>query len=205
MNNYYYSDKYRKYLNKNMSGGVLTYSDIVRYTNLINSDLGRNWCYTGSIALYLYCEICGIPNPPIPNDIDIVYVPDSCRDEKPLDIAGFVRNPAILVDDGLPYYDIHGTKMLDLICEEEISYYETNINGDVFKLLSPEKLLDAYRDRLWDFNNSNLIIENKIRILEQIVLRIDKTNIQKYRKPSRESLQILGPVIPQPNFFDDDD
>ncbi len=203
MNNYY-SQKYTKYLNKNMSGGVLTYDDIVRYTRLINFDLGENWCYTGSIALYLYCEICGISDPPIPNDIDIVYVPDSCVSEKPMEIANFSRNPRVSVNDGLPYYDHHGVKMLDLMCEEEMSYYEANINGNTFKLFAPEKLLSAYEDRLEELNNNNQNIENKIRMLGQIILCINKTDIQKYRKPGRTISQNLGPAIPQPNFFDDD-
>jgi hypothetical protein len=203
MNNYY-SHKYVKYLNKNMSGGALTYDDIVRYTRLINFDLGENWCYTGSIALYLYCEICGISDPPIPNDIDIVYVPDSCVSEKPMEIANFSRDPRVSVNDGLPYYDNRGAKMLDLMCEEEMLYYEANINGNTFKLFAPEKLLSAYEDRLEELNNSNQIIENKIRMLENIILCINITDIQKYRKPSRTISQNLGPAIPQPNFFDDD-
>jgi hypothetical protein len=205
MDNNNYSKKYTKYLKKNMSGGSLTYTDIVRYTNGINSDLGQNWCYTGSIALYLYCNICGIPNSIVPNDIDIVYVPDSCQETKPLNIAELERDPSVSVNDGLPYYDHNGKKIIDLICEEEMSYYEANIDGETFKLLSPERLLDSYRDRLWVFNNSNLIIENKIKILELLLKCIYKADIQKYKKPSRRLLHNSGPIILQPNFFDDDD
>lgn len=205
MNNYYYLKKYKKYLSKNMSGGTLTYSDIVRYTDLINSDLESNWCYTGSIALYLYCEICRIPNSLIPNDIDIVFVPDFCRYDKPLNIAGFLRDPDVSVDVGLPYYDHHGKKMLDLMCEEEISYYEAKINDVIFRLLSPDKLLNEYINRLEDSDKPDSTIENKIELLKQVVLCIDKTAIKKYRKPDGRLSETLGEDIPQPNFFDDDD
>jgi hypothetical protein len=205
MNNYYYSKKYKKYVGKNMSGGTLTYADIVRYNDLINSDLGRIWCYTGSIALYLYCKICAISNSLVPNDIDIVYVPDFCFGVKPLNIAGFMRNPDILSDNGLPYYDHHGKKMLDLMCEEEISYYEAKINDDIFRLLSPEKLLNEYINRLEDLDEPDSTIENKIELLRQVVLYIDKTAIKIYRKPSEKLSETFGEDIPQPNFFDDDD
>jgi hypothetical protein len=204
MINNYYSYKYNKYLKKNMTGGSLSYDDIIRYTNLINYDLGQNWCFTGSIALYLYCQICGIQNPYSPNDIDIVFVPDDCS-EKPHFIANFSRKSGVNTNNGLPYYDNNGIKMLDLICSEEILYYEVNINDSILKLLSPRRLLYEYDNIFEDSNRSNLIIQDKIKLLNEIVLCIDPISIKKYKKPNRTITQNLNSTIQRPLFDDDDE
>lgn len=202
----HYSKKYKKYLNKNMFGGVLTPSDIIRYTNLINSDLGPNWCYTGSIALDIYCYLCKIQNPYPPNDIDIIYVPVNCLD-KPLKIAGLSRDPSVTTDDGLPYYDLpynhpNKKKILDLICSSEMKYYEANMGGNILKLLSPQKLLETYEDRFEDLNGSDIIISQKIEMLKKIVSCINQANIKHYKKPSKTIAQIPNPDIGR-NLFDD--
>jgi hypothetical protein len=196
--------KYYKYLKKNMSGGALTYFDIVRYTNLINDDLGPNWCYTGSIAIYLYCVVCNIPNSYIPNDIDIIYVPDNCLD-KPLIIAGFSRDPSVNTNDGLPYYNKNRNKMLDLICNEEMSYCEVNIHGHIFKLLSPDKLFDAYSDRYEDLNKSDDIIKDKINLLHKILSCINPINIKKYKKPTKTTKVNYESSVARSLFGDNDD
>lgn len=189
MNNYY-SHKYKKYLNKNMFGGVLSHSDIIRYTNSITEDLGSNWCYTGSVAIYFYCLFCNIPHPPMPNDLDIIYVPDNCL-TKPMRIAGFNRDPINDTDHGLPYYDSMREKMIDLICSKSMSYCDVSFDGINIKLIEPKKLLDSYEDRLEDIlssqNDEKAIIKNKIALIHQIVLLTHNLTVQTYNKSRPES------------------
>jgi hypothetical protein len=132
----------------------------------------------------------------------IVYVPDNCLD-KPLRIAGFSRDPNVDSDNGLPYYDKNRKKMLDLICSKEMTYYEAKIGSNSFNLLSPTKLLESYEDRFEDLNKSDVVIENKIKFLQQILSCINPTSIKTYKKPTKK--ENYDTDAAPPLFWDDDD
>jgi hypothetical protein len=186
----------------------LNFNDIINITKNINLDLEeKKWCFTGSVALYIYCNIYNINYNLLPNDLDIVYVPDSLIDEKPFTISGFNRFRDNNTNNGLPYYDIlTKRKMIDLICREKIEYLELEIENTKFNLLLPELLLNLYIERL-DENLDCHITKTKIDILKKILFLCENNtqNIAKHVYITEKEKNLdLSENIRQPNFFDDE-
>jgi hypothetical protein len=191
-----YNYKYNKYVKKNIKGGSLNQQDINYYTNELNSLFDDGWCYTGSTAIYLYCKHLNI-NCNNPNDLDVIFVPDSCRNPKPLQIGNLTRKQDANSNNGIPYYDSNNKSLLDLICQDNIKYIKLNN----YHLIPPNILLSFYKEK-YDDDKANITLD-KINIIKNIIELFNDQNIIEY--PEKKEMPKIDYGTVQRNLFDDDD
>jgi hypothetical protein len=185
-----------KYMNK-LTGGNL--DKIILFTEELNNYFGDTWCYTGSVAVYLYALKFNIDISPnyIIQDFDVIYVPDSCSNMKPMEIGHLKQQKYTDTNSGIPFYDINGIKQMDLICSNKINYYELIIKEVKFNLISPKILLGEYKN----INVNNETVYEKINIIQKVIYFVNEDDIKTYSNKQKRLNENISP-IKQPSFGD---
>jgi hypothetical protein len=138
------------------------------FYNEINICMPYEWCFTGSVAIYLYALKFNIACDININDFDVVYMPISTMHPKFKKLGKYYNKNNCQSNNGIIFIDENKNKIFDLICSNNMSYCNINISGIIYNLINPNKLLDLYKDE-FIFNNKPEMLLKKINILEQII------------------------------------